>query len=95
MFLYLTSFLEYYEDLIESLREKTGSDECVYDLKETMESLDMMLKMNPGLIEKEFKLVLKRLKLIASVACDFHKSKNECSNGSILTPLMETSSLVS
>lgn len=53
--------------MVKALREKTGDDDCVNDVREAMQQIDMMLKINPEVIEKEFKLVLKRLKLSANV----------------------------
>lgn len=53
-------FLEYFQGVVNSLREKTGGDDCVNNVKQGIEQVEIMLKMNPEVIEKEFKLVLKR-----------------------------------
>lgn len=50
-------FLEYFQVVVQALREKTGSDDCVNSVKEAMQQIDTMLKIHPEEIEKEFKLV--------------------------------------
>lgn len=60
--------------MVKALREKTGGDDCVNHLKEGIQQVDMMLKANPEVIEKEFKLV-NHLKLLALLVCDFIKSQ--------------------
>ncbi|XP_026333446.1 putative serine protease K12H4.7 isoform X2 [Hyposmocoma kahamanoa] len=49
-------FMEYFQVVVKALREKTGGDDCVNHLKEGMQQVDMMLKANPEVIEKEFKV---------------------------------------
>lgn len=47
--------------VVKALREKTGGDDCANQIKSALQQIEVMLKIHPDVIEKEFKLVLKRI----------------------------------
>lgn len=49
-------FMEYFEVVVNALREKTGGEECVTQLKLAHSQISNLMKKSPGIIEKEFKV---------------------------------------
>ncbi|XP_059055220.1 putative serine protease K12H4.7 isoform X1 [Achroia grisella] len=50
------NFMEYFEVVVNALREKTGGEECVEQLKLAHYQIVTLIRTNPEIIEKEFKL---------------------------------------
>ncbi|XP_049884972.1 putative serine protease K12H4.7 [Pectinophora gossypiella] len=50
------NFMEYFQVVVNALREKTGDDNCVDQLKLAHEQIEMMMQLHPEVIEKEFKV---------------------------------------
>lgn len=48
-------FSEYYQVVVEALREKTGGEECVNELKTAHKQVVDMMEHHPGVVEKEFR----------------------------------------
>ncbi|KAG6461332.1 putative serine protease K12H4.7 isoform X2 [Manduca sexta] len=52
-------FSEYFQVVVNALREKTSSEDCVLVLKEAHKQIDELIKSKPEIIEKEFKVCKK------------------------------------
>nr|XP_013189334.1 unnamed protein product [Amyelois transitella] len=52
------NFMEYYEVVLNALREKTGGEECVAELKTAHNQILSLMETNPEEIEKAFKVCL-------------------------------------
>ncbi|CAH2103833.1 unnamed protein product [Euphydryas editha] len=50
------NFMEYFKVVVNALREKTGSEDCVTQLKLAHQQIETMMKTDPGSIEKEFRV---------------------------------------
>ncbi|XP_026730974.1 putative serine protease K12H4.7 [Trichoplusia ni] len=50
------NFMEYYQVVVEALREKTGGEECVNELKTAHKQVVDMMEHHPGVVEKEFRV---------------------------------------
>ncbi|KAJ0183898.1 hypothetical protein K1T71_000321 [Dendrolimus kikuchii] len=50
------NFLEYFEVVVNALREKTGGEECVLELKDAHNQILKLMNDNPETIEKEFRV---------------------------------------
>ncbi|XP_026500280.2 putative serine protease K12H4.7 [Vanessa tameamea] len=50
------NFMEYYQVVVNALREKTGGDECVTQLKLAHQQIKSMMKTDPETVEKEFRV---------------------------------------
>lgn len=46
---------EYYQVVVNALLEKTGNEDCINQLKLAHQQIDMMMKVHPEVIEKEFR----------------------------------------
>ncbi|XP_063393399.1 putative serine protease K12H4.7 [Cydia fagiglandana] len=49
-------FVEYFEVVIDALREKTGKDDCAYEVKQGHAEIVKLMETNPTLIQHEFKV---------------------------------------
>ncbi|XP_013179588.1 PREDICTED: putative serine protease K12H4.7 [Papilio xuthus] len=52
------NFMEYFEVVVNALREKTGSDDCVNQLRNAHEQIEGLIKTQPEEIEKEFRMCM-------------------------------------
>lgn len=50
------NFMEYYEVVINALREKTGNEDCVTELKEAHKQIVSMMSSQPAIVENEFRV---------------------------------------
>ncbi|XP_045784697.1 putative serine protease K12H4.7 [Maniola jurtina] len=50
------NFMEYFQVVVNSLREKTGDEDCVTRVKLAHQQIETFLKTDPAIIEKEFKV---------------------------------------
>lgn len=50
------NFMEYYEVVVDALREKTGQEDCVTELKMAHKQIVSMMDNHPEIIEKEFRV---------------------------------------
>uniref|UniRef100_A0A2A4JNU2 Serine protease K12H4.7 n=1 Tax=Heliothis virescens TaxID=7102 RepID=A0A2A4JNU2_HELVI len=50
------NFMEYYEVVVDALREKTGGEDCVNELKMAHNQITDMMKTHPSVVEKEFRV---------------------------------------
>lgn len=52
---FLWLFSEYFEVVVNALREKTGGEECVTEVKSAHEQIVTLMHTNPSVIEDAFK----------------------------------------
>lgn len=50
------NFMEYYEVVVDALREKTGGEDCVDVLKMAHKQITTLMQTNPSIVEKEFRV---------------------------------------
>ncbi|XP_023948748.2 putative serine protease K12H4.7 [Bicyclus anynana] len=68
------NFMEYYQVVVNALREKTGAEDCVSQVKLAHQQIETMIKADPAAIEKEFKLCKPFLKASKNDLKNFYNS---------------------
>ncbi|CAB3225795.1 unnamed protein product [Arctia plantaginis] len=68
------NFIEYYEVVVNALREKTNSEDCVTQLKVAHKQIVSMIKQQPDIVEKEFRVCKPFLNASTDDMRNFHNS---------------------